>query len=115
MELLHFLHQLSNNDGQTIGYVCEVMKRFKPTLTVVYLSNVDGCHIILLPIYNLYSDHAVGHLWDYIQNNIPEMSENTSIIVAPEHGRNLESNNIKDVRFFMGTIIQILTPGEYLI
>ena len=24
--------------------MCEVMKRFKPTLTVVYLSNVDGCH-----------------------------------------------------------------------
>ena len=40
--------------------------------------------ILTLPlIYNLYiRDHAVGHLWDYIQNNIPQMAGNTSIIVA---------------------------------
>ena len=33
-----------NGDLSTIGYACEVMQRFKPTLTVIYLSNVDGCH-----------------------------------------------------------------------
>ena len=67
----------------------------------MYLSNVDGCHAGFTSyLQSLHSaDHAVGHLWDYIQNNIPEMSGNTSIIVAPEHGRNLESNNIKDVSF----------------
>ena len=59
--------------------------------------------LILLLIYNLYiRDHIVGHLWDYIQNNIPEMSGNTSIVVPPEHGRNLESNNIKDANAFYG-------------
>ena len=29
-------------DNATIGYACEVIKRFKPTLTVVYLSSVDS-------------------------------------------------------------------------
>ena len=86
------------------GYACEVMKRFKPTLTVVYLSNVDGCHSNFTSyLQSLHSaDHAVGHLWDYIQNNIPGMAGNTSIIVAPEHGRNLEPNNIKDANAFFG-------------
>ena len=37
-----------------------------------------------------------------IQNNIPGMAGNTSIIVAPEHGRNLEPNNIKDANAFYG-------------
>ena len=94
----------ANNDGQTIGYTCEVMKRFKPTLTVVYLSNVDSCHSNFTSyLQSLHSaDHAVGHLWDYIQNQIPEMANNTSIIVSPEHGRNLEANRIKDANAFYG-------------
>ena len=84
--------------------MCEVMKRFKPTLTVVYLSNVDGCHSNFTSyLQSLHSaDHVVGHLWDYIQNNIPQMAGNTSIIVAPEHGRNLEPNNILDANAFYG-------------
>ena len=93
-----------NNDAQTVGYACEVMKRFKPTLTVVYLSNVDSCHANFTSyLKSLHAgDHALGHLWDYIQNQIPEMANNTSIIISPEHGRNLEPNNIKDANAFWG-------------
>ena len=28
------------------------------------------------------ADHGVGHLWDFIQNQVPEMSGNTTMIVA---------------------------------
>ena len=96
--------QAAGGDGQTIGYACEVLKRFKPTFTVVYLSNVDGCHSNFSNyLQSLHAaDHAVGHLWDYIQNQIPEMANNTTLIVSPEHGRNAEPNAIKDANAFYG-------------
>ena len=93
-----------SGDLQTIGYACEVLKRFKPTLTVIYLSNVDGCHgnfsSYLRSLHR--ADHGVGHLWDFIQNQVPEMSGNTTMIVAPEHGRNDDPNGIKDANAFYG-------------
>ena len=94
----------NSGDARTIGYACEVLKRFKPTLTVIYLSNVDSCHSNFTSYLKaLHSaDHSVGHLWDFIQNQIPEMSNNTSIIISPEHGRNLDPNNIKDANAFYG-------------
>jgi hypothetical protein len=93
-----------NGDLSTIGYACEVMQRFKPTLTVIYLSNVDGCHSNFTSyLGSLHrADHGVGHIWDYIQNNIPQMANNTTMMVIPEHGRNLDSNNIEDGNAFSG-------------
>ena len=92
------------NGGElnSIGYACEVMKRFKPTLSVVYLSSVDVCHSNFTSyLQNLHrADHGVAHLWDYIQNQIPEMAGKTTLILAPEQGRNLEPNNIKDKNGF---------------
>ena len=92
------------NGGEldAIGYACEVMKRFKPKLSVVYLSAVDVCHSNFTSyLQNLHrADHGVGHLWDFIQNQIPEMSGKTAIILAPEQGRNLEPNNIIDANGF---------------
>jgi hypothetical protein len=41
------------------------------------------------------ADHAVGHLWNHIQS-IPEMAGNTTLILTPECGRNLQPNNILD-------------------
>ena len=38
----------------------------------------------------------MGYLWNYIQNEIPEMSGRTALLVVPEHGRNLQPNNILD-------------------
>ncbi len=81
----------------TVGYAVEVMKWFKPTLTVVNLGEVDACH----SNYTEYlgklhrADHAVGHMWDQI-NQIPEMANNTIMIITPECGRNLNANPIID-------------------
>ena len=95
---------VSGGELNAIGYACEVMKRFKPKLTVVYLSSVDSCHSNFTSyLSSLHrADHGVGHLWDYIQNNIPEMAGNTAIVLAPEQGRNLEPNNIVDANGFKG-------------
>jgi hypothetical protein len=38
----------------------------------------------------------VGHIWNYIQTQIPTMSGKTAIIACPEHGRNLMGNSILD-------------------
>lgn len=87
----------ANSDAVSIGYTCEVLTRFKPNLTVVNLSNVDGCHSNFTGyLRNLHrADHAVGFLWDHIQST-PGMANNTIMIATPECGRNLKPNQIKD-------------------
>lgn len=88
----------TNGDGETIGYAAELMKYFEPTLTVVNLSAVDTCHQNYTGyLQNLHAaDHAVGFLWDYIQNNIPGMKNDTVMIVTPECGRDFNPNPIQD-------------------
>lgn len=87
-----------NGDAVNIGYATEVLRWFKPKILVVNMSAVDSCH----SSYSGYlkalhrADHSVAFLWKYIQENIPEMSGNTSMIVMPEHGRNYEHNPITD-------------------
>jgi hypothetical protein len=87
-----------SGDLSTVGYACEVMKWFKPALTVVNMSGVDGCHSsftgYLAALHR--ADHAVGHLWDFVQNEVPEMANNTVVIAVPECGRNAEPNAIRD-------------------
>lgn len=87
-----------NGDNISIGFATEVMKYFKPKITVVNLSAVDVCHgnftSYLKALHR--ADHGVGHLWNVIQNQIPEMSGKTAMIVMPEHGRNLNHNPITD-------------------
>lgn len=87
-----------NHDLRTVGYACEVLQRFTPTLTVIDLEQVDVCHGNFTNyLRNLHrADHAVGFLWNYIQTQIPEMSDNTVLLVVPECGRNLEANPIRD-------------------
>jgi len=87
-----------SGDLRTVGYACEVMKRFAPILTVVNLSNVDGCHSNFTGYLQALhrADHAVGHIWNYIQTQVPEMANNTTMIISPECGRNLQPNFIKD-------------------
>lgn len=86
------------NDARTIGFTCEVLKQFKPTITVVNLGDVDGCHSDFTGyLKSLHrADHAVGHLWNYVKTQIPEMANDTIIICSPECGRNLNHNPIKD-------------------
>jgi hypothetical protein len=88
-----------SGDARTIGFACEVMQAFKPALTVVNLNGVDGCHSDFTGYLRALhrADHAVGHLWNYIQTQIPEMASNTILIASPECGRNLNHNPIKDI------------------
>ncbi|MDE0870827.1 MAG: alkaline phosphatase family protein [Flavobacteriales bacterium] len=87
-----------NGDLYTMGFAVEVMKWFKPAFMMVNLSAVDSCHSnfsnYLAALHR--ADHAVGHLWNSIQTEIPELAGQTSIICTPECGRNLQPNNILD-------------------
>lgn len=87
-----------NGDLRTVGYACELMKWFEPVLTVVNMGAVDGCHAnftgYLASLHR--ADHAVGHIWDFIQNQIPGMAGDTVIIAVPECGRNDNPNAILD-------------------
>ena len=87
-----------SDDLETIGYATELLRWFKPKLTVINMDGVDSCHSSFTNyLRQLHrADHAVGFLWDFIQTQIPEMADNTIMIIMPEHGRNLESNNITD-------------------
>lgn len=89
---------VDNGDLLAVGYTCEVMKWFKPALTVVNLNSVDTCHSDFTGyLRNLHrADHAVGHIWDYIQNEIPEMAGSTVLLATPECGRNANPNAVLD-------------------
>lgn len=87
-----------NGDAVNIGYAAEVLRYFKPKFLTVNMSSVDGCHSNFTGyLRSLHrADHAVGWLWNYIQNNIPEMAGKTILLVAPECGRNKNPNPILD-------------------
>lgn len=86
-----------NGDLKVIGYTLELLHYFQPKVTVVDLSNVDVCHgDFTAYLKNMHrADHGIGFLWREIQN-IPGMANNTTMIVMPEHGRDLEPNPIQD-------------------
>lgn len=86
-----------NGDTATVGFACEVMSYFQPAFTFVNLGAVDSCHSNFSSYLRALhrADHAVGHLWNHIQS-IPEMAGNTTLILTPECGRNLQPNNILD-------------------
>jgi hypothetical protein len=86
-----------NGDLKTVGYAVELLNWFKPKLTVVDMSNIDVCHSDYTSyLKNLHrADHGVGFLWREIQR-IPEMAGKTTMIVMPEHGRDLNPNPIQD-------------------
>jgi hypothetical protein len=88
-----------NGDTATIGYACEVLNEFKPKLTVVNLSAVDTCHTGFTEYLKALhrADHAVGHIWNFIQND-PVMAGNTTIIAVPDCGRDATPNPIKDAQ-----------------
>jgi hypothetical protein len=86
-----------SGDAYTVGFAAEVMTNFKPAFMTVNLSGVDVCHSNFTSYLGAMhrADHAVGHLWDVIQND-PELAGNTTIICIPECGRNDEPNSIQD-------------------
>jgi hypothetical protein len=87
---------LMNNDLYNVFYAEKILSRFQPELLVVNLTGVDICHDDFTGYCNnlRLADWAVSHLWSTIQNT-PGM-EDAILIVAPEHGRNLNSNSIVD-------------------
>ena len=88
----------NSGDAKNIMYAAEVLREFKPKMLAVNISGVDSCHSNFTGyLQSLHrADHITGWLWQYIQNNIPEMSGNTIMIVAPECGRNETPNPILD-------------------
>lgn len=89
--------QAYNVDMLTTAYAEEILREFQPTLTVVNMQQVDICHNNFTSYCdNLKrADYAVAHLWSTIQS-IPQMADNTVLIVSPEIGRNAEPNSLID-------------------
>lgn len=81
-------------DAQTIFHAERVLDKFRPAVMAITLLDVDTCHAD----FNGYlraqqlADALVSHLWDFIQS-IPDLKDNTTMIVLPEHGRHLFFNN----------------------
>ncbi|MEP7264379.1 MAG: hypothetical protein ABI772_07775 [Bacteroidota bacterium] len=87
-----------SNDMLNVFFAEEILKRFKPELLVVNMQDVDVCHFDFTQYANNLrkADYSVAHLWNTIQNT-PGLANDTILIVAPEHGRNLNGNNSIDV------------------
>lgn len=86
-----------NNDIVTVFFAEQVMKQFTPELLVVNMQDIDVGHNNFTAYCNNIrrADYAVAKLWDSIQNT-PGMANDTVLIMAPEHGRNLDPNTIRD-------------------
>lgn len=74
-----------------------VMKEFAPELMVINTFNLDVCHSDFSAYLNFLhkADYGVGWLWDKIQSD-PRLRNDTIMICMPEHGRNLDPNNLYD-------------------
>ncbi len=88
---------IMSNDMYNIYFAEEILKRFKPELMVVNMQDVDVCHFNFTQYANNLrkADYSVAHLWNTIQNT-PGLANDTIMIIAPEHGRNLTGNNSID-------------------
>ena len=86
-----------NNDMYNVFFAEKIIEEFKPELLVVNMQGVDVCHSNFTQYCNNLrkADYALGHLWKTIQNT-PGMANDTILIAAPEHGRNLSQNTLID-------------------
>lgn len=75
-------------DALTIFHAERVLERFRPSVMAITLLDVDVCHSDFNGYLRMQqvADACVAHLWDFIQS-IPELRDNTTMIVLPEHGR----------------------------
>ncbi len=89
--------QLLTGDLIAISGAWEVLNKFAPELTVVNTTNLDICHSNFTGYLNFLhrADYGIGWLWDKIQSH-PVLANDTIMICMPEHGRNLEPNNLQD-------------------
>ena len=88
---------IMSNDMYNIYFAEEILKKFKPELMVVNMQDVDICHFNFTAYANNLrkADYSVAHLWNTIQST-PGLANDTIMIIAPEHGRNLNPNNSID-------------------
>lgn len=86
-----------SGDQYSLFFTEELLKTFKPELTVVNLFEVDVAHDNFSWYANALhqADYGVAHLWNTIQS-IPEMKDDTVLIVMPEIGRNQVPNSLID-------------------
>ena len=86
-----------NNDMYNLFYAGEVLKEFQPELLVVNMQGVDVCHTNFTQYCNNIrkADFALNQLWQVIQST-PGLADDTILIAAPEHGRNLQPNTVID-------------------
>ena len=85
-----------NNDMKNIFFAEKIIDQFAPELLVVNMQDVDVGHFNFTNYaVNLNkADYAVAHLWRHIQSGA--MANDTVMIIAPEHGRNLNGNSSVD-------------------
>lgn len=89
--------QLINDDMRNVRFAEKILQTFQPELLVVNMQGVDICHVNYTQYCNNLhkADYAVGKLWQTIQNT-PGLANDTIMIIAPEHGRNLAPNSVVD-------------------
>ncbi len=87
-----------NNDMINIFFGTKVIEEFKPELMVINMQGIDIGHFKFTDYANniRMADFALYKLWEAIQST-PGMANDTVLIVAPEHGRNLQPNSVIDI------------------
>lgn len=87
----------ANEDIATMYTATEIIKKFQPELLLVNMQHSDIGHSNFTKYCsNLRkADFAVRQLWETIQNT-PGMKDDTILIIAPEFGRNLKPNTLRD-------------------
>lgn len=87
-----------NSDMYNIYYGIKVMQEFKPELMVINMQGIDIGHFDFTKYVNniRMADYALYKLWEAIQST-PGMANDTVLVVAPEHGRNLAPNSVSDI------------------
>lgn len=87
-----------NNDMINLFFGSKIIQEFKPELMVINMQGVDIGHFEFTKYVNnmRLADFALYKLWETIQST-PGMADDTILIVAPEHGRNLDSNSVIDI------------------
>ena len=83
----------ATGDALTVYHTERILERFKPSVMVISLIDIDVCH----DDFNGYlqsqrvADALVAHLWDFIQST-EGLKNETALFVLPEHGRQLQFN-----------------------
>ncbi len=86
-----------NEDISTMYTAAQIIEAFQPELLVVNMQHSDIGHSNFTKYCNNIrkADFALRQLWETIQNT-PGMKDDTILIVAPEFGRNLKPNTLRD-------------------